>query len=248
VRGESRALFYFIFFQEGQKMFDNVGSKIKVFAAVSFIMEAIAAVITGIAFLASWGFDDAWWGLLIMILGPVVLWIPALLLYGYGELIENSQKMVSLFENTNPSFAEKEQSQNVQEHQNDAAKHSAINGCCDKCRRTNLPVYRYTIQTSGGGCHELNLCDACRKKELIKKANEKFEIEPSAQSDAFKKLIIKAYSMNSAGNTAFILRSMQSTIVDPVEKEYISSLFTHPDNEIKDIVKDLYIKLQQKID
>lgn len=70
-------------------MYDNIGGKIKGLAKATFIVEAIAAVITGIAFMAM---DDdlAPVGLLVMILGPIVAWVSSWLLYGFGELIDKT--------------------------------------------------------------------------------------------------------------------------------------------------------------
>jgi hypothetical protein len=75
--------------------------------------------------------------------------------------------------------------------------------------------------------------------ESVKNANINF-----VASIAFNSLITKAYRMSTAGNTVFILKSLQSTLTNPVEKEYISTLLTLSDGEIKEIVNILYIKLQ----
>ncbi len=69
-------------------MYDNIGGKIKGLAKVGFIVEAIAAVITGIALMALDG-DMILIGLLVMLLGPIVAWVSSWLLYGFGELIDN---------------------------------------------------------------------------------------------------------------------------------------------------------------
>ena len=68
-------------------MYDNIGGKIKGLAKAVFIVEAIAAVIAGIALLA---IDDdlILFGVLTLILGPAVAWVSSWLLYGFGELID----------------------------------------------------------------------------------------------------------------------------------------------------------------
>ena len=70
-------------------MYDNIGKKIKGLATVIFILEALAALISGIAFMA---IDDymIWLGVLIIIIGPVFAWISSWLLYGFGELIDKT--------------------------------------------------------------------------------------------------------------------------------------------------------------
>lgn len=70
-------------------MYDNIGGKIKGLAKATFIVEAIAAVITGIALMDS---DDDMFPvvLLVMVVGPIVAWVSSWLLYGFGELIDKT--------------------------------------------------------------------------------------------------------------------------------------------------------------
>jgi hypothetical protein len=69
-------------------MYDNIGGKIKGLAKASFIVAAIAEVITGIALMAT---DDLiGYGLLVMFVGPIAAWVSSWLLYGFGQLVENS--------------------------------------------------------------------------------------------------------------------------------------------------------------
>ena len=70
-------------------MYDNIGGKIKGLAKAFFIVEAIAAVIAGIALMAI-DEDLILFGALALILGPVVAWVSSWLLYGFGELIEKA--------------------------------------------------------------------------------------------------------------------------------------------------------------
>ncbi len=70
-------------------MYDNIGGKIKGLAKATFIVEAIAAVITGIALMAT-DEDLIGYGLLVMLLGPIVAWVSSWLLYAYGELVDKA--------------------------------------------------------------------------------------------------------------------------------------------------------------
>ena len=70
-------------------MYDNIGGKIKGLAKIVFIVEAIAAAITGIALMAS-DEDRILIGLLVMVVGPLVAWVSSWLLYGFGELIDKT--------------------------------------------------------------------------------------------------------------------------------------------------------------
>ena len=70
-------------------MYDNIGEKIKGLAIAFFIVEAIAAVIAGIALMAI-DEDLILFGALTLIVGPVVAWVSSWLLYGFGELIDKT--------------------------------------------------------------------------------------------------------------------------------------------------------------
>ena len=71
-------------------MYDNIGGKIKGLAKATFIVEAIATVITGIGLMASDDYIMIPVGLLVMVIGPVVAWVSSWSLYGFGELIDKT--------------------------------------------------------------------------------------------------------------------------------------------------------------
>ena len=76
-------------------MFSGIGKKIKVVATVLFYLLAITSVIGG--FYVIFGFGSLLGtgnailvGILIALVGCLIAWISAFMLYGYGELVENS--------------------------------------------------------------------------------------------------------------------------------------------------------------
>lgn len=78
-------------------MFENVGNKIRMLAKVICVLGIIGSVIAGISMIAG-GSQISYYsnsnvlilpGLLVMILGSVVSWANALLLYTFGEMAEN---------------------------------------------------------------------------------------------------------------------------------------------------------------
>lgn len=75
-------------------LYDNIGTKIKGWAKVIFVVEALGAIVTGIVLMCDENFFP---GLLTALLGPVVAWVSSWILYGFGELVE---KTVSNEENT----------------------------------------------------------------------------------------------------------------------------------------------------
>lgn len=70
-------------------MYNNIGGKIKGLAKAISIVEAIAAVTTGIALMAS-DDDMILVGLVVMLLGPLVAWVSSWLIYGFGELVDKA--------------------------------------------------------------------------------------------------------------------------------------------------------------
>ena len=74
-------------------LYDNIGDKIKKWAKLIFIVEAIGAVITGFVFLIDWGLEDGWWALLIIIFGPVVALVSSWSLYAFGQLVEDTREI-----------------------------------------------------------------------------------------------------------------------------------------------------------
>ena len=71
-------------------LYENIGIKIKTLAAVSFIVEAVTAVIAGIVMI----FDYALLaGLLTLLFGPVIAFVASWLLYGFGELIDKLERI-----------------------------------------------------------------------------------------------------------------------------------------------------------
>ena len=68
-------------------MYDNIGGKIKGLAKVSFVVEAVITVITGIILMVA-DEDLILSGLLVMVVGPIVGWVSSWMLYGFGEIID----------------------------------------------------------------------------------------------------------------------------------------------------------------
>lgn len=67
-------------------LYEDIGGKIKRMAKWTFIIEAIASIITGIV-LAIDEYEGGY--LLICIFGPIVAWVSSWILYAFGELVED---------------------------------------------------------------------------------------------------------------------------------------------------------------
>lgn len=79
-------------------MFDNIGGKIKTLAKVVCWIGIIACIITGIVLMAT-DEDLILVGILTVVVGSLLSWVGSFALYGFGQLIENSDEIV--FQNKN---------------------------------------------------------------------------------------------------------------------------------------------------
>ena len=73
-------------------MFENVGEKIQKAASFLFVFEIIASLIGGFFLIANELFIL---GLITIIAGSFVSWLSFLFVYGYGQLIENSDRIAT---------------------------------------------------------------------------------------------------------------------------------------------------------
>lgn len=74
-------------------MFTNIGTKIKTTAKVFAWVGIILSVLAGVALTISAGFIG---GILVAIVGSLLSWVGSLALYGFGELVENSDIRTNL--------------------------------------------------------------------------------------------------------------------------------------------------------
>lgn len=75
-------------------MFNNIGHKIKSFAEIICCLGIIAALLYGFSVFL----DDVLMGIIIMFLGSISAWVSALCIYGFGQLIENSDILIEKIE------------------------------------------------------------------------------------------------------------------------------------------------------
>ena len=92
-------------------MFNNIGGKIKSLAKFMCWLGISASVIIGIVLIIGATNRNGYYsytdtnmvitGILVMIMGSILSWIGSFVLYGFGELVDNSSKLVELKENEN---------------------------------------------------------------------------------------------------------------------------------------------------
>ena len=76
-------------------MFNNIGKKIKALAALVTLGGIIASVVGGVSLMLS-DSDYIVLGVAIIIAGSFVSWLGSIMVYGYGQLIDNTDKLVSI--------------------------------------------------------------------------------------------------------------------------------------------------------
>ena len=81
------------------KMFSNIGQKIKTLAKVCTWIGIICSILCGLVVIFEGGdIESILIGFLIGIAGSLFSWIGSFLLYGFGQLVENSDKIVKSLE------------------------------------------------------------------------------------------------------------------------------------------------------
>lgn len=73
-------------------MFNNIGSKIKTLAYINTAIGMIASIIYGFLTMPA--------GILAIIVGCIASWTGSFALYGIGQLVENSEKIIQLLDHT----------------------------------------------------------------------------------------------------------------------------------------------------
>ena len=117
-------------------MYDNIGAKIKSWAMWIFAVEAIVSIIIGLSLIAS---DDELIliGILLIVLGPLAGLVSSWLLYGYGQLIQNSDIIAAYCKQKNgihTSKTTKETSAEVITRFANKADYRFTDITCPKCK------------------------------------------------------------------------------------------------------------------
>ena len=79
-------------------MFNNIGQKIKSLAKVFFWIGVIGSAVSGVVMMTA--DDEAMivFGVLTIVFGIMFSWVGNFFIYGFGQLVENSDRMVQLLE------------------------------------------------------------------------------------------------------------------------------------------------------
>lgn len=164
------------------KLYENIGGKLKSLTKCLFVIEFIGAIIIGPVCIFSGG-DLVLYGLLILMIGPLAAWVSSWVLYAFGQLVEDvhairdqegttekakAEHDAELTEsrdvevkhaaekNDSPEFMKK-QKMSAWDHWNDK-DHSF--GKCEICKIKNLSLLFVEYEDSAGK-HQKNICYDC---------------------------------------------------------------------------------------
>lgn len=85
-------------------MFSNIGRKIKILAMVLCGIGVFISIVYGVYLIVSYFTDERLGspvliaGLIILVIGSLLSWVGSFVLYGFGQLVENSDRMASNME------------------------------------------------------------------------------------------------------------------------------------------------------
>lgn len=137
-------------------MFDNIGGKIKAAAQVVTWLGIITSVIGGIAIMVSL---ESPTGVLVMIGGSLISWLSSLALYGFGQLIENTDIIAGRSRiNNTPEYVAKVFDK-TQSSTNDIKTPTKL-GTCELCDKKDVEVVNCKIVDSLGTRYR-NICADC---------------------------------------------------------------------------------------
>ena len=155
-------------------MFDNISDKMKSAATALAILGIIGSIIIGTFMIAE--AKDSYYpsatevlgGLLVMIVGSLSSWVSSFILYGFGQLIENTDVISSKYVVNTPDKAQSSSNDPVSfANSNDTKSSANLDPCigtCELCDKENVKVARCKIVDSMGRRYYYYLCADCMKE------------------------------------------------------------------------------------
>lgn len=155
-------------------MFDNISDKMKSAATALAILGIIGSIIVGIVMIA----ESPLVGLLVIVVGSLSSWVSSFTLYGFGQLIENTDTISSEMESIRHiasgyvvNASDKTQSSSNDSgsfaNSNDTISYTNLDPClgtCELCDKENVKVARCKIVDSMGRRYYYYLCADCMKE------------------------------------------------------------------------------------
>lgn len=134
-------------------MFSNIGNKIKTLAQVVCWLGIVISIIVGFVLIVQ-DEETVGIGLLIMAFGSLFSWIGSFITYGFGQLVENSDILVSQNKNS---------ISNTSKNFTQTPNQNPINNSPDN----NASFHRWRCNTCGKMISE-DFCPVCDKESINK--------------------------------------------------------------------------------
>ena len=118
-------------------MFKDIGKKIKVVAKVCTWIGIIGGAICGIVLLA---LDIIIAGIIVLIVAPIISWLSMFTLYGFGQLIDNSDIIVNLLSQPAQQIEQENAKKKIKDSSIEDDEY--INIACPQCHNS-LSYHKY---------------------------------------------------------------------------------------------------------
>ena len=140
-------------------LYENIGGKIKNWAKWIFIVEAIGAVMAGIALITT---DDdlILAGILTLFCGPIVAYVCSWILYAFGELVED----VHAIRNKEGTAAEEKAKYEAKKSNPKVYNTNLTPSSTPKSVTVNVPYEKWNKAYADQG-KTIGLCEMCGKKK-----------------------------------------------------------------------------------
>ena len=162
-------------------LFEDIGEKLMKCAIIIFAINILACIIGAVVL---WINGFILWGFVTLFIGPFFAWLESALLYGFGQLIDNSEiirieseKIAKNSNNKSELVSVKTNIINSSEFKKDentasASTSSNVNyswesketGECELCKRPITALYNCYVTDTVGNVYRRKLCNQCRDK------------------------------------------------------------------------------------
>lgn len=149
-------------------MFENIGKKIKTLAKAICYLGIAASIITATVLLIissdmPWGGESLLvLGLVLLFAGPIISWFSSFFMYGFGDLIDNSQEIKEKLQNMNSNETNKntEKNNHLINMRITRILPKTFVGECELCGKNSV-VLRECVCRGNFGIANRNLCEKC---------------------------------------------------------------------------------------
>ena len=228
-----------------ERLYDEIGKKIKLAAYVTFIVEAVIAVLEGIAvpIILVNTVDDSFFmfllglplGLLAIGIGILVAWVSSWLLYGFGELIDKVCDIKKMVEESNKKEASKAKREAHQEAQNFQREFAEKTRVASKTIGGKITSIKKTCPHCGEVVYS-DRCEMCGKK--IDLCDEQKQWETATSAAAVKSTTVKkAEELHNDNSPNLLKEKLLYSLKYTTDEGMVSYLSKLDDPRVKEILE-----------